>query len=107
MRKRTLQILLSFQDIVFFYAENMIVHVLDKSGNKYLADKSLHDLEKELDPKIFFRVNRQYMININYLESFKIYERVKLIVKMRTQFDHMIIVSQERSWFFKKWIKEV
>jgi DNA-binding LytR/AlgR family response regulator len=39
---------------------------------KYLADKSLHDLEKELDPKIFFRVNRQYMININYLESFKI-----------------------------------
>jgi hypothetical protein len=46
------------------------------------------------------------MININYLESFKIYERVKLIVKMRTQFDHMIVVSQERSRFFKKWIKE-
>jgi hypothetical protein len=37
----------------------MIVPVLDKSGNKYLADKSLHDLEKELYPKIFFRVNRQ------------------------------------------------
>jgi DNA-binding LytR/AlgR family response regulator len=106
VRKGTLQVLLSFDEIVFFYTENMVVYVLDRTGNKYLADKSLHELEKELDPKVFFRVNRQYMININYLESFRIYERVKLIVKLRTQFEHMIVVGQERSRAFKRWVRQ-
>jgi DNA-binding LytR/AlgR family response regulator len=104
--KGTLQMLLSFEEIVFFYSENMVVHIVDKGGVRYLADRSLHDLEKDLDPKTFFRANRQYIININFLESFRIYERVKLIVKMKTQTEHMIVVGQERSRAFKKWIKQ-
>jgi DNA-binding LytR/AlgR family response regulator len=106
VRKGTLHILLSFEDIIFFYTENMVVYVLDKSGNKYLADRSLQDLERELDVKMFFRVNRQYMININYLESFRIYERVKLIVKLKTPVEHTIVVGQERSRAFKKWVRQ-
>jgi DNA-binding LytR/AlgR family response regulator len=83
------------------------VYVLDRSGRKYLADKNLSDLEAELDTKTFFRANRQYIINVDYIKGFKPYERVKLQVDLTLpDLNHCIIISQETAPQFRKWIYE-
>ena len=93
--------------MVLFFTENKIVYVIDKTGRKYLIDKNLSDLEVELDNKTFFRVNRQYIININYIRSFKAYERVKLQIELTvTDLNYFIVVSQETAPLFRKWISE-
>lgn len=100
-------IALPFEDIVLFFTENKVVYVIDKNGKKYLSDKNLCDLEMELDKNKFFRANRQYIVNINYIRSFKPYEKVKLQIDLATaDINHAIIVSQETAPAFRKWVYE-
>lgn len=95
-------------DVVLFYTENKLVYVVDKCGKKYMADKNLSELEVELDDQMFFRVNRQYIVNINYIRSFKTYERVKLQVDLTLpELNHVVIVSQETAPDFRRWIAGV
>jgi DNA-binding LytR/AlgR family response regulator len=107
VKKGLENISLLLEDVVLFFTENKIVYVIDKTGRKYLIDKNLSDLEVELDNKTFFRVNRQYIININYIRSFKAYERVKLQIELTvTDLNYFIVVSQETAPLFRKWISE-
>lgn len=107
VKKGLENISLLLEDIVLFFTENKIVYVIDKSGRKYLIDKNLADLETELDSKTFFRVNRQYIVNINFIRSFKAYERVKLQIELTlSELNYFIVVSQETAPFFRKWISE-
>ena len=107
VKKGIESIALPFDDIVLFFTENKVVYVLDKSGRKYLCDKNLCDLEIELDKNRFFRANRQYIVNINYIRSFKPYEKVKLQIDLATSdITHAIIVSQETAPAFRKWVYE-
>ena len=105
VRKGLEHIALKLEEIVLFYTENKLVYVIDRFGKKYLADKNLSDLEEDLDESIFFRANRQYIVNINFIRGFKTYEKVKLQVDlMIPDLNHCIIVSQENAPQFRQWI---
>lgn len=107
VKKGLENISLLLEDVALFFTENKVVYVIDKRGRKYLADKNLSDLDEELDKKIFFRVNRQYIINIEYIRSFKSYERVKLQLELTlSDVNFFIVVSQETAPSFRKWISE-
>ncbi|HET9747206.1 MAG TPA: LytTR family DNA-binding domain-containing protein [Chitinophagaceae bacterium] len=107
VKKGIENIALPFEDIVLFFTENKVVYVIDKCGRKYLSDKNLSDLEIELDKNKFFRANRQYIVNINYIRSFKPYEKVKLQIDLAaSDINHAIIVSQETAPAFRKWVYE-
>jgi len=81
------------------------VYLIDKHRSKYLYDKNLSELEIELDPAIFFRANRKYIVNINYIKSYKTFEKVKLILELIIpDIQHQIILSQETAPEFKKWL---
>jgi DNA-binding LytR/AlgR family response regulator len=107
VRKGIENISLPLNDVVLFYTEHKVVYVIDKCGKKYMSDKNLTDLEQELDKKMFFRANRQYIVNIDYIKGFKAYERVKLWVELTlNEVNHSIIVSQETAPVFRKWLCE-
>jgi two-component system LytT family response regulator len=107
VRRGLENIVLKLEDIVLLYTENKMVYVSDKYGKKYIADKNLTDLEEELDDSVFFRVNRQYIVNMNYIKGYKPYEKVKLVVDLTlTDLNHVIIVSQETAPDFRKWMYE-
>ena len=105
VKKGLENISLRMEDIVIFYTENKVVYVIDRAGKKYLADKNLGELEQALDENIFFRANRQYIININFIKGFKSYEKVKLQVNLTLpDLNHCIIVSQETAPQFREWM---
>jgi DNA-binding LytR/AlgR family response regulator len=107
VRRGIENITMPLQDIVLFYTENKVVYAIDRSGKKFMVDKNLSDLEEELDDKTFFRANRQYILNIDFIKSFKPYERVKLWVDLTVpDIDLPIIISQETAPFFRKWLLE-
>lgn len=108
VRKGIENIPLPIQDIVIIYTENKLVYVLDKEGKKYIIDKHLGELELELDNAIFFRVNRQYIINIGFVKSYRTYEKVKLQIDLTMpELHHHIIISQEMAPCFRRWISEL
>ncbi|HEY0060017.1 MAG TPA: LytTR family DNA-binding domain-containing protein, partial [Flavisolibacter sp.] len=75
---------------------------------KHLLDKNLSDLESELDSDRFFRANRQFIVNSDYIKGFRTYERVKLQVELNVDipFNNTIIVSQETAASFRQWLYE-
>ncbi len=107
VKKGMENIALKLEDITLFYTENKVVYVLDRFSKKYISDKTLTELELELDENTFFRANRQYIININYIRGYKAYEKVKLSVDLNIpEINHSITISQETAPAFRKWMFE-
>jgi DNA-binding LytR/AlgR family response regulator len=95
------------EDIVYFYTEGKLIFVVNKENRKLLAEKSnLSDLEEELDQNLFYRANRKYIINANFIKRFMSVDRNKLSVELTLPLLEEIIISQENTPDFKKWIKE-
>ena len=98
---------LKLEDVALLYTENKLVYVIDKWGKKYIGEKNLAEMEMELDDSLFFRANRQFIININFIKGFKPFEKVKLIIEMNLpEQKHEIVVSQENAPQFRQWMYE-
>jgi DNA-binding LytR/AlgR family response regulator len=95
------------EDTGYFFTEHKLIFLVDKENRKYMAEKSnLSELEEELDKNIFYRANRKYIINANYIKRFKPLERSKISVELVLPVNEEIIISQENSASFKKWIAQ-
>jgi len=105
IRKGAEHIVLKVEDIVLFYTENKVVYLLDRSLVKYMYERNLSELEETLNPEMFFRVNRKYILNINFIRSYKSFEKVKLFIEfLMPEIVHHVIISQETAPLFKRWI---
>lgn len=108
VKKGIENVVLKLEDIVMIYTENKVSYVIDNKGIKYISNKNLGELERELDNSLFFRISRQYILNINYIKSFKSFEKVKLKVDISIPVvKQPIIISQETARAFRKWVQEV
>ncbi len=107
VKKGIENISLPLEEIVLIYTQDKIVYVIDMLSKKYISDKTLSELEEELDNRIFFRANRQYIVSINYIRSFKSFEKVKLLLGLVIpEINHSIIISQETAPVFKQWMRD-
>ncbi|PUB35781.1 LytTR family two component transcriptional regulator [Elizabethkingia sp. YR214] len=88
-------------EVSCFYSENKIVY-LQTAERSFPTDFSLEELENVLDETQFFRVNRQFMINLNYIKS--IHTSPVYKVEMCYQPDVEITVSRDRVKDFKDWL---
>ena len=70
------------KDIRMFESEGNYVRVYFHS-NKPLILKSLNNLEKRLDPKVFFRANRKYIINLKWVTRIEPWFNGGLQVELR------------------------
>ena len=95
------------EDAGYFFTEHKLIFLVDKENKKFMAEKNnLSELEEELDKNIFYRANRKYIINANYIKRFKPLERSKISVELTLPVSEEIIISQENSASFKKWIAQ-
>ncbi|MES2374458.1 MAG: LytTR family DNA-binding domain-containing protein [Bacteroidota bacterium] len=92
------------EEVAYFFTEQKITFLITKDGKKFLVDKNLKELEEELDGHIFYRANRKFIININYVKSYKSYDKIKILVELTVPVSEDIIVSQESAIDFRKWI---
>lgn len=100
--------LLKTSQIACLYSDNFIVFALDAEGKKYIIETAnLTALEEELDTAYFFRANRKYLVNIDYVKSYKSVDRVKLLVELNIAFTEPITIGQERSKEFKRWLRSL
>ena len=66
--------------IVAFYAEGRHVYIYTDSQRRYIIDYKMEDLEDLLDPKLFFRANRSYIVYINAIQDVVVYSNSRLKV---------------------------
>ncbi|WP_262150278.1 LytR/AlgR family response regulator transcription factor [Chryseobacterium foetidum] len=88
-------------EISCFYSENKIVYLQTQERN-FPTDFTLDELTEVLDEQKFFRVNRQFIINSDYIKNIHTSPNYK--VELNFQPDEEITVSRERVKDFKDWL---
>jgi DNA-binding LytR/AlgR family response regulator len=96
------------EDVAFFYTEHKLVFLVDKEGKKFMTHaNNLSELMVQLNNRMFYRANRKYIVNINYIKKYKPANRVKLEVDLVIPISEPIIISQENTSDFKQWIENL
>jgi DNA-binding LytR/AlgR family response regulator len=97
--------LIPVEDIAFFSKEE-IIYLINREGRKFITDfRSLDEVEELIDPSLFFRANRQHIIHLPFLESYRVDETGKLALKIRDIASSDITVSKEKAPDFKRWFE--
>lgn len=91
-------------DIVYIYSELKISKAMLQSGALETIPYTLEEIEKQLNPKLFFRANRQYIIHIGSIQFVHHYFNGKLKITIKKHTDTEIIVSRDKAAIFKKWL---
>ena len=97
--------LINIDKIECFYSENKGTYLHTKDGRNYLIDKSLEELGDDLEPNVFFRINRKFYININAIHDIISYTNSRLQIKLFSYDESDVIVARERVRDFKKWLE--
>jgi len=88
----------------FCFADGKLCYAVDFSNNKYLLENNLSQLEGQLQPNKFYRINRHLLINIEAVTKVHTWlgGRLKLELSPSTTSD--TVVSRERVNGFKEWL---
>lgn len=92
------------EDIQAFYSLEKATYALTNQNKNCLLDYSLDQLEEVLNPKEFFRINRNFILNINAPIQITTYTNSRLKVTLKDYKGELIVVSRNRTKDFKTWL---
>jgi len=91
--------------INYFFVKDRCNYIKVDTGKNYLIDHSLDKIEQLVDPKLFLRVNRNFIINFNSIKDVVYYSSSRLRILLNNTSDNFeILVSRERVADFKEWM---
>lgn len=93
--------IIQISEVSCFFSENKIVYAQTSERN-YPTEFTLDELQDSLDDTQFFRVNRQFIINLNFIKNIHTSPNYK--VELNFQPEEEISVSRERVKEFKEWL---
>jgi len=96
---------ISIAQILFFHSSHKITFLTIDENKSYPIDASLSQLEKELNPNEFFRINRQYIISRKEIHHIYMASPTKMKVILRSKPDLSLFISIDRMGKFKRWMK--
>lgn len=92
---------IQIQDILYFFSENNATFIFTNENRQFLIPKSLEKIEGEIDNNKFFRINRKFIINKDYIHLVKNTSRIELsLANFETDFYE---VSKSKSKLFVEW----
>jgi two-component system response regulator LytT len=95
--------LLAVEEVTHLQAEEGLVFAIDQRGTRYPLSGTLTELEQQLDPARFFRLNRSEVVNLSYIEKAEPYGKDRLAVKLKTSPD-FLLTSATHTASFRKWL---
>lgn len=90
--------------IAYCYADGKLCYAVDASGARYTLEDTLSDLEAQLRPSEFYRINRHMIVQIDAIRKVHTWlgSRLKLEVVPETTVD--TVVSRDKVAAFKYWL---
>ena len=96
------------RDIMLFHILERCTFLRTMNGREYDLDISLDGLQRSLDPDIFFRINRDCLINIEAISDITGYSSSRLLIRLSDPAasfgEDLLVVSREKVQEFKRWI---
>jgi DNA-binding LytR/AlgR family response regulator len=96
----------SVSEIACFYSKEGMTYAVLNDAKHYPVDYSLDNLQNELNPKDFFRVNRQYLVSHSSIRQVHVFPKSHLKLEISPKLQEDIFVSIDKVTAFKKWLGE-
>lgn len=94
---------LSVDMVSYFYIQEGMVKVMTISGKEYILPQTLDELVDSLNPALFFRVNRQYLISRESVKDIDLWFNNRLAVNLKIPVEDKILISKAKVAEFKEW----
>jgi len=92
------------QQEVAYFAKEELIYLVTVNNDRYISEHhTLEEIENLVNPEIFYRVNRQFIIHIQTVGKIKTTHK-GLTVLLKPPFNTEIDISREKAVSFKKWI---
>ena len=92
------------KDIKYFFCKDKITFLVTNEGEFLPIEYSLDKLGMVLDPRKFFRINRQLMVSLAGIANIHVYPKGKLKVDLEPNLKEEVFVSLDRATAFKEWL---
>lgn len=87
-----------------FYSEFKLTHAQLKCGTVEIVPQTMEELEQQLNPKVFFRANRQFIVHIDAIKRLHNHFNGKLKIEIKNNDQVEILVSREKAQLLKNWL---
>lgn len=95
------------EDISHFQADYGAVKCVAKDGRLFPMDQSLDAIEEIVDPILFYRVNRQFLVKREAIVDVEYYFNGRLFLNINPKPKENIIISKAKATDFKQWMNKV
>lgn len=89
---------------IAYFVKELVVRMVTMDGRGYPMSQSLDELQQQLDPAAFFRVNRQVLAHMQSVRDIVRASRGRLQLVLEPPMAEAPIVSQDRASAFKRWL---
>ena len=93
----------SSDSVICFYTSSQTVFAMTEQ-REFVINETLEEIENRLPPDLFFRANRQFIIQKKFVMNAELYFNNRLIVHLSTKTAERIIISREKVNPFKDWL---
>jgi DNA-binding LytR/AlgR family response regulator len=90
--------------ISYFYSLNKLTYIVTLDGKKYPCDQTLEVIDLQVDPKIFFRANRKFIVKFEAISEIHPYFKGRMKIELSPAAEDDIVISADRTPDFKKWL---
>lgn len=95
---------LKTQHTAYCFADGKLCYAVDFNGAKYLLESNLSQLEEQLQPDSFYRINRHLLVNIEAVKKVHTWLGGRLKLEICPSTTAETVVSRERVNGFKEWL---
>lgn len=96
----------TISEIAYFMTDGRYLHLVTHDGKDYLLDRTLADVAEKLPPRLFFRINRRFIISFEAIREMIRYSgsRIKVILAPPPADGEKALVSTDRVQDFRQWL---
>jgi DNA-binding LytR/AlgR family response regulator len=91
-------------EIAYFTSEAGTTILITNDKHKYPVDISLEELGEQVNPKLFFRINRQFLVKLKAIKSINVFPKSRLKLDLIPPCDKEVYVSIDKVTKFKDWL---
>ncbi|MCU0447327.1 MAG: LytTR family transcriptional regulator [Microscillaceae bacterium] len=94
------------EQIAYFFKEDDYLYLCTFQQEKFLLNATLDELAQKLNEEVFFRVNRQIIVNRKACKYYTQIEFGKINLILVPTYEKEVIISQKRANEFKEWLSK-
>ena len=92
-------------EVAYVQADAGVTFAVDAAGTRYPLAGTLGEVERQLDPVCFGRLNHSELVNIAFVARVEVYFNNRLAVQLRTKPAVVLTTSTAQTPEFRRWLE--